>query len=136
MKIFGMNFFGKEQSVQALIIHPNKNIELVKRVDIRENSFKLQNRAYIVDEKAIYYYKRVPMLIYHSRNASPLRFDNDNVEPSMKSDEIKAVVDSKIAQELLTAAGSEKDLLFWIASAAAGASIINMLIAFGVIKVV
>lgn len=119
--------------LKALVVYPNKAIK-IKKINAKDMRFKIGGRVYIVDEKAIYFLKRKPMLIYHFDNASPLMFGKVKLEPSMRPDDINSILESKIVKDLLTAS-TEKDMLFYVVAAAAILSLVNALVLFGVINV-
>jgi len=119
--------------LKALVIYPNKAVK-IKTINAKDMRFKLADRVYIVDEKAIYFHKKKPMLVYHFDNASPLMFSSIGIEPSMKPNDINSILESKIVRDLLTAT-TGNDFVLYAAIAAAVLALVNTLIAFGVIKV-
>lgn len=130
--IKGLFGFG-QMKLKALIAYPNKAI-VIKNINAKDMRFTIGPRTYIVDEKAIYFHKKKPILIYHFNNASPLIFSDVETSASLNPGEVNAVIQSKIVQDLLKGA-QEKDLLFYIVIAAAVLSLVNTLILSGVVKI-
>lgn len=125
--------FDNSLVMKALIVYPNKKL-IIKNVNVKDYKFSMDDKSFLIDEKAIYFYKKKPILLYHYNNASPLIISNDKIKGSVSSDEIKALVSNNIVKDIIS--GSEtNDMLFYAAVAAAILSLISVLIQFGVIKV-
>lgn len=130
---FIKNFFDSSISIQAMIIYPNKKL-LIKKVNVKEENFKLDNKSFLIDEKAIYFYKRKPILIYHYENTSPLIISKDKIKGSVGSGEIESIIGNNIVHDLLSGQ-QENDMLFYAVVASAILSLITVLIQFNIIKV-
>lgn len=126
-------FSPSSMKLKALIVYPNKAVK-IKSINVKDMRFQFADRTYIIDEKAIYFHKRKPMLMYHFDSASPMLFSNVGLSPSLRSNDINSILESKIVRDLL-AATEAKDMIFYAAVAAAVLSLINALVSFGVIKV-
>jgi len=132
-----IRFFGKKpKKINALFIHPNKDVEIV-RVGIENKKFVKDKLQYIIDEKAIYFWKEKPLLFYRVGYVAPLIFgeEDDVVSFSLSAAEIRSVIESKAVNDLLTAGTEDFNWTLWAAIAAAVLSAINLGISFGLIKV-
>lgn len=135
------NLFSNKKTLKALIILPSKNVEMIN-VSGTERQFTHKiggsGRLYTIDERAIYFFKKQPLLFYHHGCSSPLIFnENGDWSYSLSSDEMSSLAESKAIQELLTAATGDdkKGLLFYVTVASAVASIVTMLVVTGVVKI-
>jgi hypothetical protein len=129
-----LDFFKKKNKIKALIVHPNKVIK-IQRVPYEEGRFSKGKKTYIVDEKAVYYYKNEPFLFYHYNQASPQVMTPAGFEDSMTSAEMRAVIEMDAVNDLLTATGKKEGWTLYVAGAAAVFSLVLLLIEFGVINV-
>lgn len=127
--------FTSSPKLKALMFFPNKEIRLLT-VKPEQNTFTVGKSSYIVDEKAIYFFNKQPLLIYVQGTTSPVLISVDKSEASLRASEIKAVLETKAVEQILTAAGGdEKGMLFYAAVAAALFSLISALILSGVLKI-
>lgn len=127
--------FSSSPKLKALMIFPSKEIRIMD-VKINDNTFMFEKDTYIVDEKAIYFFKKQPFLFYVKGTTSPLLIRHDGADSSLRATEIRAVLESKAVQQILTAAqGDDRGMLFYAAIASAAASILAALILSGVLKI-
>lgn len=113
-----MNYlpFGKNKYyLSALIVYPTKKVKKVKiegdkpTFAVDDGQFK---RMYAIDQKAIYFFNKEPVLFYTSGSSSPLIIGND-IQSSMNSSEFRSILESKAVSEILEASkGSGLDLHF------------------------
>ena len=133
MKIFGMNWGNTKHDIKAIIVYPNKQIAM-KRVKVTEDRFQHEGRQFLIDEKSVYFMDKQPVSFYHFKDSSPKIINITNVEDSMKSKEVSAVMESKIVQDILSGASGTTDWVLWAAVAAAGLSLIILLNDMGFIN--
>lgn len=127
------DFFNRRKKIKALIVHANNEVELVN-VQTKKEHFSRDDMTYLVDERAIYRFKGMPMLFYKYNNSSPLRFGQTSVDSSMKSEEIHKVLETKVAKDLITAQGGAHDWALYASLAAAVMSLILVMNELGVLQ--
>ena len=103
--------------LKAIIVYPNKNVKMLK-VEGNKPSFTasdgLNNRRYMIDQKAIYFFNKEALLFYHSMHSSPILIHNEgSIGNSMSSSEFQSIIESKVINELLEASkGGGWDIQF------------------------
>ena len=94
----------KKSVLKAIIVYPSKKVVMVK-VDEQKTTFTQGEgknaKSYVVDEKAIYFFNKEPLLFYHANNPSPILISVEGQHNSMTSSEFQSVLESKAVQELL-----------------------------------
>lgn len=130
-KAFGQD--AASMKIKVIMIYPNKGLDIFS-ISAKEKKFNVGSSAYVVDERAVYYNKKVPILLYHADMSSPLIVKVGDVTPSMTPDELRTIIDSKMAKELITAAGADHDYTLYAAIAAAAIALLNFLVATGILK--
>jgi len=94
--------------LKVIIFYPSKKV-IMKKVNSTKNYFTVGNgahaKSYVIDQKAIYYFKKEPLLVYHGDNPSPLLIAVEGQENSMTSSEFQSIIESKAVRDLLTASG-------------------------------
>jgi len=129
--------FGQDASamkIKVIMIYPNKGLD-ISSISAKEKKFNVGERAYVVDERAIYYNNKTPVLLYHSDMSSPMIVKVGEVAPSMTPDELKVIIDSKMAKDLITAASGDTDWTFYAAVAAAALSLLSFLVSAGLLDI-
>lgn len=133
--VFGLKWIGSKRRIKALIAYPNRDAEIIS-VQVDENKFRHNKKTYIINEDAIYFYKKTPLLIYHHSNAVPLRLRTDGmVENSMRSEEISKVLETNIIKQIIEAGGNATDWLLYAVLGTGIIALVNLLVGLGVIKV-
>lgn len=129
---------GVKRELSVLFIYPNKDVDIFQinaTQKLWKNTNETDQTAYIIDETAIYFWKKKPILLYRHGVASPIRFgDAGEVEYALKAEEIKAVIESKAVNDLLTAGDDATNWTLILAGAAAALSLVQVLVTFKVIK--
>lgn len=128
----------EHREINVLFLYPNKDINIFQ-IDATKklwtNKDETDKTAYIIDETAIYFWKKKPIILYRHGVAAPIIIgEAGEVEYALKADEIKAVIESKAVNDLLTAGDDGMDWTRILAGAAAGLSLLQVLVTFHVIK--
>jgi len=104
LEILSFGFY-KAKTLKAIIVYPSKKV-LMRKVDDSVNTFSIGEgalkRSFQIDEKAIYFFKKEPLLFYHSNSASPIIIDENDLDSSMSSSEFTSIIESKAVRDLLT----------------------------------
>jgi hypothetical protein len=134
IRFFGL-FGAPSRKMNVLIIYTNKDA-VMKKVDIKDRLFTHEEMTYMIDEKAIYYFKGKPMLFYRHGVTSPVIFgDAGGVDYTLSAAEVNSVLETKAVRDLLLAAGGGEEKLFWLVIANIALTAVIILIQMGVIKV-
>lgn len=100
-----LNPFAKDD-LKVIIVYPSKKV-IMKKVSSTKETFTIgqgiDSKSYVIDEKAIYFFKKEPLLFYHSNNPSPLLIKVEGQSESMSASEFQSIIESKAVKDLLTA---------------------------------
>ena len=129
----GFNWSKPKHDIKAIIVYPNKQIEM-KRVKVTDDKFTHAGRVFLIDEKSVYFLEKTPVSFYHFKDSSPKLIDSNGVEDSMKSKEVSAVMESKIVQDILSASTGKTDYVLYVAAAAAMFSLLILLNDIGLLN--
>ncbi len=132
------SLFGqKKKTIDILMVDKTKSIEM-KKVTPTNAKFTLGDNkdktTYIVDEKAIYFFKEKPLLFYYEGNVSPLLFTTQGLSNSVSGDEFTKIIETKAVTDLLTASSDDYDINFVLLIATAGMSLVILLNQLGVLN--
>lgn len=99
--------FGKKKEfLRAIIVYPNKRV-VMQKVEGDKPTFSVSDgqikRSYAVDQKAVYFFEKQPLLFYVSGESSPLMIGNNGIVPTMSSAEFTSILESKAVNDLLEA---------------------------------
>lgn len=133
MVSFNFGWKKPKHDIKAIIIYPNKQIEM-KKVKATEDRFNHQNRVFLIDEKSVYFLDKTPVSIYHYNDSSPKLIGSNGVEDSMKSKEVSAVLESKIVQDIISGGGMSASWTIYVAGAAAVFSLLILLNDLGILN--
>jgi len=118
MGMFNWLPFGKKNKnfLRAIIVYPNKNVKMEK-VEGDNATFSIGDgvvkRSYAIDQKAVYFFNKEPLLFYSSSKSSPLMITDENIKNSMGSSEFQSILESKAVHDLLEASkGGGWDIQF------------------------
>lgn len=118
MGMFDWLPFGNKSKnfLRAIIVYPNKNVKMEK-IEGDKPTFSLGGgdvkRSYAIDQKAVYFFNKQPLLFYSSTKSSPLIISDGNVSNSMDSSEFRSILESKAVHDLLEASkGGGWDIQF------------------------
>lgn len=104
-----------KQYIKAIIVNPTKKVFMVK-VYPENKRFKHEGNTYLVDEKALYFFNKEPVMFYTYGKSSPIVFsDESGIRFGLDASEITSILESKAVSDLLTATTKdEKDILFYM----------------------
>lgn len=125
----------KGPTIKTLMLYPNKDI-VMREVKANQKEWSEDKHTYLIDEKAIYFWKKHPILLYRFGISSPIIIGEEELQmhPSMSAQEVNAVMQSPAVHDLLTSGDDDMNWTMWLAAAAAAFSLVQLLISFGVIK--
>lgn len=105
----------KKTAINALIVDKTKRVQ-IKKVYPENDRFIIPDgkhrHTYMVDDRAIYFYKEKPILVYYTGNSSPLVFTNGGLQNSLSSNEFSAIMNTKAVEDLLAGSESAFDINF------------------------
>lgn len=136
LTLFGIDIISNtKRKINVLVLYPNREA-IIRSVDVTEKTWKYEDNTYLIDDRAIFFYKSKPLLIYNFGVSSPLvnKLGVADVEYSLNAAEINSVIETKAVRDLLTAGLEDKGWLLYAVLASALFSLINILISLGVIK--
>lgn len=132
----GLNFSwsAPKHDIRAIIFYPNRQMSM-KRVKVTEDKFVHEGRNFLIDEKSIYFMDKQPVAIYHFKDSSPKMVRPEGITDSMNSQEVSAVMESKVVQDIITASKPDLDITLILVAITCVIAIMGLLIDFGVINI-
>lgn len=130
-------YFFKENTIQVILVDGTKKVYL-KDVVANNNTFSdgegKDKRSYIIDEKAIYYFKDKPVLFYRKGNASPITFQESGIDNTLSTKELTSLMQNKVIEDLLKSTETDFDINFVLQMATAGIALVILLNDIGVLN--
>lgn len=127
--------FGKKKHfVRAIIVYPNKRV-VMKKVEGDKPTFAVSDgeikRSYAIDQKAVYFFEKEPLLFYNSGGSSPIIFSDTGLKPVMSSAEFTSILESKAVNDLLEASKGQQWDWHFIASMVSAVGVILLFLQGG-----
>lgn len=121
-------------SIKAIVINPTKRVEQVK-VYPEDKRFVHEKNTYIVDERALYFFNKEPVMFYIVGNASPLIFSEERgVLNGLDSRELTSIIETRAVHDLLTATtNDDKGMMFYMVAATLAGVVLIFLSLTGVV---